>query len=237
MTNEQLLAELASSLKATAQSLLRLAVVWCELERRGVDLDDFRCNLTRHLPMIASGVLSPDAVIAFSGRPRLLSRVASLPVEKQIALARGEEVSVAVPGEESIISLKVSQIPNSRLGIVFGDGVIRTPKQQRLAIGEIIRGRKKKVDDGSRVYRPKYDPDEGTVKVGAMTVKASEVIGAMSSARGPDKVIPSDVPESYVVVRVRLLREEYDALQNAAKKAELPDWELIRKAARAFGLI
>lgn len=54
---------------------------------------------------------------------------------------------------------------------------------------------------------------------------------------GPDNSLLEADPEQYVQVKVRLTRDESRRLVEAAKRSGLPDWELIRKAMRAFGLI
>ena len=56
----------------------------------------------------------------------------------------------------------------------------------------------------------------------------------------PDRpaVIDEDDPKSsYEVVRVRLTSEENERFLALCRRAELPEWEMARKALRAFGLI
>lgn len=83
-STEELRAELATALKLTADHLIRLAFVWDELERRGEDLSSLRNGIGRYLPLIASGAVLAETVVAFAGTPLMLSRAAKLPVDQQL---------------------------------------------------------------------------------------------------------------------------------------------------------
>jgi hypothetical protein len=132
-TTEELLAELASSLEVTARHLVRLAAVWSELERRGVDLSKLRSGLRLWLPMIAAGKLAAEAVVQFAGQSMLLRALAELPLQRQRDLARGEEVVVVTLGPAG--GFASEKIPAHRLiaadiGLVFDKGHIRTAEEQ-----------------------------------------------------------------------------------------------------------
>lgn len=83
-STEELRAELAAALKLTAEHLVRLALVWAELERRGEDLSALKNGIGKYLPMIASGAVLAETVVAFAGEPLMLSRAAKLPVDQQL---------------------------------------------------------------------------------------------------------------------------------------------------------
>lgn len=83
-STEELRAELATALKLTADHLVRLAMIWAELERRGEDLSALKNGIGKYLPMIASGAVLAETVVAFAGEPLMLSRAAKLPVEEQL---------------------------------------------------------------------------------------------------------------------------------------------------------
>src|SRR6516162_3956035 len=89
-STEELRAELARGLTMTAAVLTRLGAVWAELERRGEDLADLRQGLARTLPLIASGLLAAEAVVAFAGRPLVLRCLEGVALDQQRAMAAGE---------------------------------------------------------------------------------------------------------------------------------------------------
>lgn len=236
-STEELHAELARGLTLTAETLTRLGAVWAELERRGEDLSDLRSGLARTLPLIAAGRLSAEAVVAFAGRPLVLRALEGVPLGRQRELAAGGSVSVIDPSgtPEAIVEMPLARLPAAAVRLVFADGEVRTPAQQRLALRPRQRRREQADEDGFR-YRPRYDRATGTIRIGRMTVRLDDLLAELTAAAGPE--LPALLhAEEYVTVRVRLSPEEHDRLQAAARKAELPDWELARKALRAFGLI
>ena len=91
LSNEDLLAELASAIDTTARHVSRLALVWAELEKRGVDLSTLRSGLRVWLPVIAAGRLAAEVVVSFAGNGSLIRALADLPLAAQRAHARGEE--------------------------------------------------------------------------------------------------------------------------------------------------
>lgn len=117
---------------------------------------------------------------------------------------------------------------------MFGDGEVRTPQAQRLALRPRAKRQAEARDD--RIYRPRHNPEDGTVTVGRMTVRVADLLAELAASAGPE--LPMLVhKEEYVTLRVRLAPEEQKKLAEAARQADLPDWELVRKALRAFGLI
>lgn len=231
---DDLRAELARGLTLTADTLTRLGSIWAELERRGEDLSALRTGLARTLPLIAAGRLAAEAVVAFAGRASVLRALEGVPLERQRRLAAGEPVEVidaATP--DGALSLPLSALPAAALRLVFADGEVRTPQQQRLSLRP--RPRRPR-EEGERRYRPRYDRATGLVHVGRMAVRLADLLAELSAAAGPE--LPALIhAEEYVSVKVRLAREEWQRLQDAAAKAEVPDAELARKALRAFGLV
>lgn len=228
--------ELARGLTLTADTLTRLGLVWAELERRGEDLSDLRHGLAKTLPKIAAGQLAAEAVVAFAGKPIVLRALTGMPLDQQRRLAAGELLKVIDPAEPTnVLTITLDALPASAVRMVFADGEIRSPSAQRLAFR--ARRRKHEEPDQERRYQPRYDPTDGTIAVGKMRVKLADLLGALAAAAGPDRPIAADLPTEYVTIRVRLSHDERLRLSAAATKAELPDWELVRKAIRAFGLI
>lgn len=236
MTTAELRERLARGIAGTAHHLADVAATWAELERRGEDLSDLRRGLGEWVPLIAAGRLAAEAVVALAGRSMHLRALDGVPLETQRRLAAGEAVEVAVPGEPRRVErVPVARIPAARLRTVFVDGEILPPAEQRLRLA-VRRPKAGGAEAPERRYRPRYDPEAGTVTVGKMTVRLADLLAELSAAAGPDHP-PPDVPEEYDAVRTRLSKEESKRLLAASRKAGLPEWEMIRKALRAFGLI
>lgn len=230
-TTEELRAELARGLTLTAETLTRLGAVWQELERRGEDLSHLRSGLARTLPLIAAGRLAAEAVVAFAGRPALLRALEGVPLERQRQLAAGgtvEVIDLDTPGGTQ--TLPLASLPAAAVRLVFHEGEIRTPSAQRLAFRP---RRRRSEEDSGRRFVPRYDREAGTVTVGRMTLRLRDLLEEVAGNDLPALIHP----EEYQTVRVRLAPQEYEHLLAAARQAELPEWELARKALRAFGLI
>lgn len=231
LSAERLREELARGL-----TLTRLGLVWAELERRGEDLSDLRHGLARTLPLIASRRLAAAAVVAFAGRPSVLRAIEGLPLDEQIALANGRAIPVIDPADASAVQqMSLERLPSAALRLVFGEGEIRTPEAQRLALRP--RHRPMRREENERRWQPIYDPESGTVRIGRMCVRVPDIISALASAAGQDRPPASDRPDDYLTLKTRLTREEHDRFLALCKRYELPEWEMIRKALRAFGLI
>lgn len=234
-STQELRAELARGLTLTAEVLTRLGAIWLELERRGEDLSDLRTGLARALPLIASGVLSADAVVAFAGRPAILRAIEGLPLDRQRRLAEGEPIEVIDPTNPAqTISLPVRSVPAAAIRLAIADGEVRSPDAQRVAYRR--RRKAKPVEEGYH-YRPRYDAAAGTITVGRMVIQLSELLAELSAAAGPDNSLIDAKQEEFVHVKIRLTLRESKKLIAAARRANLPDWEILRKAARAFGVI
>lgn len=234
MTTAQLREELARGLTLTAETLYRLGMIWRELEDRGEDLSSLRHGLARTLPLIASGLLAAEAVVAFAGRPAILRAIQGVPLDQQRGLASGQTVEVALATNSQKTELvPITSIPAGRLSAVFQDGAILPPSEQRVRMG-----RKKKIaipEEPERRYQPRYDPAAGVIYVGRMPVRLADILEELSSVSGPD-YSPVEADE-YVIVKTRLKQHEAAKLLASCEKTGLPEWELIRKALRAFGLI
>lgn len=238
VSTETLRAELARGLTLTADHLTRLGQVWAELERRGEDLADLREGLAGWLPLIAAGRLAPEAVVAFATRRGLLRALDGIPLNRQRRIAAGEAVQVIDPaaGPDAVAELAAARIPAAAVRLVFADGEVRSPQAQRLALRP--RRQPRHQGEGERHYRPRFDREAGVVRLGRTSVRVADLLAELAASAGPElPALAQAHKEEYVVLRVRLLPGEQQRLAEAARAAELPDWELARKALRAFGLI
>ena len=151
-------------------------------------------------------------------------------------MAQGGTVEVAVTASSSRTELvPVAAIPGHETARCVSGR--RRPVAGRAARAT---GRKKRITgdaeaEPGRHYRPYYEPEAGTVQVGRMRVQIGDLLRELASVSGPDH--PPVEAEEYVTVKTRLTPAEAKRLLEASTKAELPEWEMIRKALRAFGLI
>lgn len=175
-------AELAQAIGHTARHLTYLAAVWKELESRGENLSDLRTGIGTYLPLIASGAVLPETVIAFAGQSTLLRAVAALPIEDQRRIANGEPVPVVVKqdGKFSHRMLPASALPASLVRQVFGERKLRTETEQIALLSTTPPAWKpnRPVQRGKVVV----DRTAGTVRIGRSTAAAADVIEALRAA-------------------------------------------------------
>ncbi len=221
---ERLKEELATAMQVSATGLLRLAMVWSELERRGEDLTAVRTTFGRWLPRVATGVLLPELVIQFAGRPSVLDAVAALPVTEQRQVAGGKRY--ALPGEPK--PLPVPFMTASQVRELFRNGQVNdTPA-----------GLPKKRAKPARKYRVVVDRDTRTVRVGKAEVPLEEVIAALALAAGDaDRVSDADLMADakrhgtgIAVAACHLTADEDERLKAACKARKLDRGEAVRRA-------
>lgn len=83
MSTEDLYVAFKEAVEVTARHIVRLAVIWQELERRGEDMSRFRSGLAAYLPAVASGRLVPEALVRLAGNRTALRAVACLAADVQ----------------------------------------------------------------------------------------------------------------------------------------------------------
>lgn len=228
--------ELARGLTMTAEGLARMGLIWQELERRGEDLSDLKRGIATYLPSIASGQLAAEAVVAFASRRSLLRALEGVPLGEQRRLAAGGTVPVIDPTDpDTVTEVAPASVPPAALRLVFADGEVRTPALQRIALRS--RQPKRGIGDTERRFRPRFDADAGTITIGRMTVRLSDLLAELAANSGPDRPPVVEATDEYLHVKVRLTRPEYERYAALCRSVGLPDWEMGRKALRAFGLI
>ena len=234
MTTKEVIAMMPRMLTVSADGLFWVARAWVRVEREGYDMTSLRRIMPRSLPMIATGRLAAEAVVAFAERPSVLRSLEGLPLPKQRELAAGALLEVIDPTDpKTVQSLPLVSLPHEMLRLVFFAGEVRPPAAQRLALRQ---SRQAKPAPPVRRYRPHhYDAAAGTITVGTMTVRLADLLTEIAASASPDGAL--DVAADYVTVKVRLTKAEAARLVETCQRVELPEWELVRKAMRAFGLI
>lgn len=229
---ERLKAELAASLVATSQSFIRAAILWGELARRGTDLSDLKRGVGELVMAIANGILAPEAVAAFLGRPGLLRLLNGVPLTRQCELADNAEISVYDPQTKATIRAPIKALDHRCIRRVFQNGQELTVDQQRM----VTTVAPKAAPTPSRLYKVYVDRTARTVKVGSTTVTIAEVVSALAIAAGQGGEIDSNLhaTTSGETAVARLTTEEKDRLKAAAKAHGVTEPELVRRAILAM---
>lgn len=218
---------LAKSITITSQAVAFMAEVWNELERRGEDLSDLRSGIAAYLPMVASGHLDAEAVIAFAGQRTVLASVATLPLGEQRRLARGGTVRVLLEsgeGEFSESDLPVNKIPPMVIRRVIADGRIANTDEQRARISPPRIRRK-------RNARVTVDSVMGTLTVSGKTCRLADMHAMARKSYNPGV---ADVASRG---QVMLTDDEHKVLRMRAAESGLTQQELIRLALAMAGMI
>jgi hypothetical protein len=234
MDTAALRAELADAIGHTAKHLLRLALIWAELERRGEDLSDLRSGLGTYLPLIASGAVLPDVVVRFAGNNSLLRAVASLPVGEQRRLADGEPVLLAVRQGDTITHrmLPAHALTAVQVRQVFGDRRVRTETEQIAILS--AQPAPAKPGRPPKRGRVRADPERNVVLLGRRVLNPADLVVALADLRRPDTADPGELE---AVVAVKLTEDERRRLNHAAVDANKTQQALVRDTLRAAGLI
>ena len=243
LTTAELRAELAKGLSLTVATLQRLAAIWAELERRGEDLRGLRKGIAAALPLIASGALVAEAVVAFASRPNVLRAIVGLPAEQQRELANGTPVSLVVPAGDryDVRQLPLSDMTTAQVRVAIGEGVIRdTEEQQAILDDRKTPKRKPRTEPVAepRRYNIRADRVAGGLWIGKAFVPHRDIITALAELAGPELgVIYFDDEHHHETITVRVTAEEKAKIKHAEGKRNLPEWHIIREALRASGLI
>lgn len=232
MPTSELRSILGKGLTLIVTELVRLSEVWRELENRGEDLSEFRKDFTRNLPLIASGRLAAEAVVSFAGRPIVLRYLDGVPLSEQRRLADGAPIPVYLPGEDDPQSLPISRIPSEYIPRVLGDGIIRTPAEQRM----VMRSRRKK-EKPLRRYNIIVDKQSQTITIGKMTVAVSAVLAALTEASGGAVEVTESTDRPARTIAAKVTDEEKERIEAAAKAHDITMQELVRRAVFAMWLI
>jgi hypothetical protein len=131
MTTPELWAEFRRTLATTAEGLRHLAVLWCELKNRGEDMSGYHNSFTSFLPAVAAGKLHPEALILFNPVPALLDAVQKLVPEEQARLVQKAARLPVRQQDGTTKDMRPIDLSGAQIRQVFGDGMIRTPAQQK----------------------------------------------------------------------------------------------------------
>ena len=233
-TSEDLRRLLADSLRLTAERLVFLGAIVQELERRGEDLANLKLGMMRWLRGIASGQLLPEIVVRYSGKQRLLERIAALPVEQQRVLVENPTVPLVVGSATKHVDALA--IPYQAIDQVFGDGTLHDAESQQIYLASRRPRKSKQNAPAAKRLRCYPDRENDGIRVGKSFVPKAEVVLALAALAGSlPEITPHD--KDYETATVKLRPEEKGKLKILEKNTQLSEWQLIRQALRACGLI
>lgn len=131
---ETLIDRLAQLTSDTAETIKQAADILIELHARKLVHPLMRDGVLRYYAEIADGRLSAKAALAFAGVHSVIRRLIGMPLEKQDALAAGEETIIAThDARGEIVSSKkpLLQLSAAQLDIAMTDGKVRPFTEQR----------------------------------------------------------------------------------------------------------
>lgn len=132
LSTEQLYSALRDAAEVTARSIVKMAAIWLELERRGEDMSKSRSGLAAYLPAVASGRLVPEAIVKLAGNRTALRAIACLDADTQRQVLEAGTVAVvreegAAPVQIQLQHLKPAEVNRAIDGV---NGRIIPPAEQ-----------------------------------------------------------------------------------------------------------
>lgn len=135
MSNEALASLIQEHLSISVRSLVTIAAALRILEDRGADIGEMKLTMLGYLRKIAHGQLLPELVVRFQGHPRLLSRVAALPMPDQEKVKAAQALCIIEMNAEGTTARRMvppESMETSQLAQVFGRDGIRGENDQIL---------------------------------------------------------------------------------------------------------
>jgi len=130
LTNDELLVAYKAAMGAAMAPLKECAELWCEMERRGIDLVSLAHPFTQFYPRIAAGTLMPETVLKFGGSVKMIELVAKLVPEDQAKISvPGARVEILTPTGVQV--RRPEELRIKELKQVFGNGRIRNAVEQK----------------------------------------------------------------------------------------------------------
>lgn len=125
--------QLREAIGLTETAIMRVAVIWRELVRRGEDMSDVKFALAPFMLPVAEGRLLPALVVAMAGQVRSLQRIADLPIHDQKALAEGRMIKILKP-DYGVIEKPLKRLSFPELAAIVRGGKIMSVEDQRRAL-------------------------------------------------------------------------------------------------------
>lgn len=187
LSTEQLKRSFFESLDITVRHFQHMAEIWCELERRGENMQDLRHGIAVYIEMIAHQRLDANLAVKYLGQKVLLNAVSRLPIDQQQRLIEAETVDVATieNGELATKTMKLSKLQVRDIYTVFSDSGIRPiGEQQKILIKRAARTPAK--TGPRRARRITVDPERQVLEVGGSAANLDRVLQVLGEYYGVD---------------------------------------------------
>ena len=175
LSTEELFAEIQSFKALAFEVVARYSLILDELKRRRQSHAFMRHPVLSFFREIAADELAPEAAIVLGNR-ELIKAVLPLPRERQIEVANGAPIPVAVRTDTGDIrsdDVPIMRMDAATMKRAFGPEGIRTVHDQ----AEMIREEGKIV----RIGMITVLHDQHAIKIGGQTIKPEEIIPALRS--------------------------------------------------------
>jgi hypothetical protein len=241
LTVEELRRELARSLRMTAESLVRLALIVRSLETRGEDLSELKIGLLPYLRQIAYGQVLPEVVVRYAERPMLVRSIAALPWPDQERLSNGAKVALAVRCPDGTLDHRMVDplyMDRAQVQQVFARGRIRPPEEQLVAL-EANRTPRAKAPAAEAIDDIRIDRGRNGLIVGRKFVPLATIVEALALLRDRDGS-GADIDEEsseYTTLSIRVDAVQHERIRRAAYEGNTKVATLVRRALVAYGLI
>ena len=175
LSTEELFAEIQSFKALAVEVVARYSLILDELKRRRQSHAFMRHPVLSFFREIAADELAPEAALILGNRD-LIKAVLPLPRERQIEVANGAPIPVAVRTDTGDIrsdDVPIMRMDAATMKRAFGPEGIRTVHDQ----AEMIREEGKIV----RIGMITVLHDQHAIKIGSQTIKPEEIIPALRS--------------------------------------------------------
>jgi len=133
MSEDELIVALKEAIGTTVHGIAKAARIWVEMERRGLDLSNYRKSLHAYLPLVAQGKLLPETVVEFMGDVRILQRFAVIPRDQQRQLLQKGTIPVYDVRRQTVRQVPLAQLDADQAELAIDEkaGALRSPEQQK----------------------------------------------------------------------------------------------------------
>lgn len=128
-TPESRLSALREAIGSSVQAVQRAASILAEMEHNKDDLSAVPPHMLKMLRRINAQMLLPEVATQFTGRLRQKVSLLPLGLQQQL-LEPSARVEVLLP-DGDVANLQPQRLTPEQVAMVFGDGFIRTPVEQR----------------------------------------------------------------------------------------------------------
>lgn len=233
-SEEKLLAGFFAAQQQCVEALIMQAAIYAEMLRKGIDTAQLDISRDHGLILlrIASGSVAAEIVRHTGTSLRKINIIERLPIQTQRAIA-DTKIPVVIGGETK--EMDIAAIRLSDLDLAIGDGVLRSPAEQKAIIRKRAEKPAPEPAPAWELRKIRYCPESKCLKVGNMCVNIADVVAELAEAAGPLSVLNVDLQQA--TATAKLTDKEAESLEHNAKRVGIPKHHLIRLALHVYGLL